>query len=245
MCTIGAVTCEGRTFLLKNFDYQAFPTGWAHFHSFDGGYEHFALVDHDQQGLNSGLNAAGLGLQISRSKCLEGGTPEKAERRTVLNARVLAQCDRVDQAVAQVEAYARAHPDMFGGNVMLADAQRISVSEYFAGQVQTEVVEKGFLARANHSLLGLVDNQTESSVRRYERMVDFLQDLFAWFPALDGDDIMERCRKILRREPLLNANTRSSFVVDIEERRVDYKVGEEAWQTFRFAGAVKTLNQRH
>ncbi|NKB70010.1 MAG: hypothetical protein GKR89_23290 [Candidatus Latescibacteria bacterium] len=238
MCTIGAVTHEGRTFLLKNFDYPAFPTGWAHFHSFDGGHDHFALVDHDQQGLNSGLNAAGLGLQISRSKCLDEDTPERVERRTVLNAEVLNRCSRVEEAVQQVEDFARAHPDMLGGNVMLADLERIAVSEYFNGQVQSEVLEKGFLARANHSILGVVDNETEDSVRRYERMVNFLQELFAWFPALDGDDIVERCRKVLRQEPLLNTHTRSSFVVDIEEQRVDYKVGDRPWQTFRFGGVV-------
>ena len=86
MCTIGAVTQNSRTFLLKNFDYPPAPTGWAFFDTFDGGYPHFALVDHDQQGLNSGLNARGLALQISRSKCLTNATPEREELRTVLNA---------------------------------------------------------------------------------------------------------------------------------------------------------------
>ena len=236
MCTIGALTQNGRTFLLKNFDYPPAPTGWAYFDTFDGGFPHFALVDHHQQGLNSGLNARGLALQISRSKCIGKETPEREELRTVLNAEVLTRCAGVEEAVVRIEEYAAAHPEMLGGNVMLGDAQRISATEYFGGLVETEVLEEGFLARANHSLLGVVDNATEDSVRRYERMVDFLQGLFAWLPTLDGEDVVARCRAVLRQEPLLNGNTRSSFVVDVEDGRVDYVVGEGRWQSFWMEG---------
>ena len=81
MCTIGAGIQHGRTYLLKNFDYAPTPTGWAFFEG--PGIPHFALVDHDQQGVNSGFNASGLALQISRSKCLADVTPEREESRTV------------------------------------------------------------------------------------------------------------------------------------------------------------------
>ena len=234
MCTIGALTHGGRTFLLKNFDYRPFPTGWAHFASFDERHSHFALVDHDQQGLNSGLNAAGLALQISRSGCVDSNTPEMHELRTVLNAEVLSHCNEVRQGVEYLEEYARAHPEMFGGNVMLADTERISVTEYFGGGVHSEIVENGFRARANHSLFGLVDNATEDSERRYERMVEFLQELYAWFPTLDDEDVLQRCKRVLRQEPLLKEQTRSSFVIDVVDKRVEYLVGEGPWQTFRF-----------
>ena len=88
MCTIAAMIHGQKVFMLKNFDYRATPTGWVQFETFDGGHSHFALVDHAQQGLNSGLNAAGLGLEISRSGC-DDPTPERDEVRTVLNGGLL------------------------------------------------------------------------------------------------------------------------------------------------------------
>ena len=236
MCTIGAVIQNGRTFLLKNFDYPAVPTGWAHFTTFDSGYPNFALVDHDQQGINSGLNDQGLALQISRSKCLADVTPEREELRTVLNGEVLTRCATVLEGVARIETYAEQHPEMLGGNVMLGDRERIAVLEYFGGEVKSEVVENGFLARANHSVLGVVDNDSEDSVRRYERMVDFLQDLYAWLPTLDGEDVLARCRAMLRQEPILNGNTRSSFVVDVEGGQVDYLLTRGRWQSYWMVG---------
>ena len=236
MCTIGAVIQNGRTFLLNNSDYPAVHTGWAHFTTFDSGYPNFALVDHDQQGINSGLNDQGLALQISRSKCLADVTPEREELRTVLNGEVLTRCATVLEGVARIETYAEQHPEMLGGNVMLGDRERIAVLEYFGGEVKSEVVENGFLARANHSVLGVVDNDSEDSVRRYERMVDFLQDLYAWLPTLDGEDVLARCRAMLRQEPILNGNTRSSFVVDVEGGQVDYLLTRGRWQSYWMVG---------
>jgi len=243
MCTIGAVIHKGRTFLLKNFDYPPVPTGWAHFTTFDGGFPHFALVDHDQQGVNSGLNDQGLAVQISRSKCLADVTPEREELRTVLNGEVLTRCATVIEGVARIETYAVQHPEMLGGNVMLGDRQQIAVLEYFGGQVKSEVVENGFLARANHSVLGVVDNGNEDSARRYERMVDFLQDLYAWLPTLDGDDVLTRCRAMLRQEPIMNGNTRSSFVVDVEGGQIDYLLAKGPWQRYCMDG-VGSANKR-
>jgi hypothetical protein len=235
MCTIGALLIPDNTFLLKNFDYPPAPTGWTLFQTFDDRWPHFALVDHDQQGLNSGLNAQGLGLQISRSKSLTTPTPEQHEQRTVLNAEILAGFSCVQPAVERIEAFAAEHPEMLGGNVMLADAETISVTEYFGGQVRSQVIEKkGYLVRANHSILGLLDNATQDSVRRYECMAEFLQELYAWGPVLDREAIIARCKAVLRQEPILNANTRSSFVIDIQERQVDYRVGNAPWKTFRF-----------
>ena len=195
-----------------------------------------ALVDHNQQGVNSGLNAAGLGLLISRSRKREDPTPERMELRTVLNAEVLTRFSDVPTAVAHVEAYAQAHPGMFGGNVMLANPRHLSVTEYFGGEARSEMLEEGFLARANHSVLGVVDNVAENSVARYARMTGFLEDLYPQLPDLDRETVIARCKAALREAPILNPNTRSSFVIDIQERRVDYKIGDGAWQTFRFSG---------
>ena len=234
MCTIGAMIYGDQTFMLKNFDYGPSPTGWTVFETFNGGYPHFALVDHDQRGVNSGLNITGLGLLISRSKKPEEPTPEQMELRTVLNAEVLTRFSDVAEAAAHVEAYARAHPEMFGCNVMLADARHISVTEYFGGKTRSQISEAGFLARANHSVFGVVENVAENSVARYARMAGFLEDLYPQLSDLDRETGIARCKTVLRETPILNPNTRSSFVMDIQERRVDYKIGDGAWQTFRF-----------
>jgi len=234
MCTIGAMISGDKTFLLKNFDFRSTPTGWAYLQTFEEKYPHFALVDHAQAGLNSGLNSAGLGLLISRSRCGDPTTPEREERRTVLNGEVLAGYADVESAVAHIEAYAQLHPEMFGGNVLLADEDRISVTEYFGGNARSEIREKGFLLRANHSVFGLIDNRGESSLSRYDQMAAFLSDRCQRLADLDREDIIAQCKALLLTPPVLNPNTRSSFVIDIQDRRVDYRVGVAPWQTFRF-----------
>ena len=241
MCTIAAMICGEKVFMLKNFDYRATPTGWVLFETFDGGHPHFALVDHAQQGLNSGLNAAGLGLQISRSRC-EDPTPEREEIRTVLNGEVLAGCATVPEGVAHIESYASEHPEMLGGNVMLADGGHISVTEYFGGKAQSEVLTEGYRVRANHSVFGLIDNCKGNSPVRFSKMESFVASLYPQLPDLDEETIIERCRDRLRTPPILQPSTRSSFVIDIRGRRVDCCVGNGPWRTFRFAEVAQTAN---
>ena len=102
----------------------------------------------------------------------------------------------------------------------------------------SEIVEDGFLARANHSVLGVVDNETQDSVRRYERMVDFLQELYTWLPTLDGEDVLARCRAVLRQEPILNGNTRCSFIIDIPGEEP-----EEIYKTVRLSQNIRGLEK--
>jgi len=237
MCTIGAVMGGDRAFLLKNFDYRSTPTGWAHLHAFEESFAHFALVDHEQKGVNSGLNAAGLGLLISRSKC-DVPTPEKEELRTVLNAHVLANCADVPDAVEHIEAYAAQHPTMLGGNVLLCDGDAMSVTEYFGGKSHTEVRSEGFLLRANHSVSGIIANQRENSLRRYAQMESFLKDLHARIGSMDRQEVVAACKQCLTTPPVLNPNTRSSFVIDIRALTVDYCVGENPWQTYVLGAAA-------
>tara|TARA_B100001123_G_scaffold425390_1_gene538177 strand:- start:3984 stop:4292 length:309 start_codon:yes stop_codon:yes gene_type:complete len=101
--------------------------------------------------VNSGLNEHGLALQISQSG-RRAPTPEREELRTALNAEVLARCNTVEQAVEELETYAREHPAMLGGNVMLGDSRSISVTEYCGGNAQSEILEEGVVIRANHSV---------------------------------------------------------------------------------------------
>ena len=143
VCTIGGIIRGNMVFLLKNFDYPPVPTGWAQFTPFNGGQGHFALVDHGQRGVNSGLNEAGLGLQISRSKPKGPGSREAVELRTVLNGEVLNRFSRVQPAVEFVEAFVSEHPEMYGGNLMLADENCISITEYVDGKSKSEIINDG------------------------------------------------------------------------------------------------------
>jgi hypothetical protein len=228
-CTIGVISKEGKTFLLKNFDFQVVPVSWAEFRCIDG-YDHFALVDHYQQGVNSGLNVKKLALIISSSDIGK----DREEKRTILNAEILSKYDNVEDAVKKIKEYAEANPNMRGGNVILADSSQIAVVEYFEGRTEFEVIEEGYLARANHSIFGIVDNASENSKNRYESMISFLKNLFQDFPS--EREMIEKCKKRLRSEPILNKNTRSSFVINVKEQRVDYKVEDRKWRVWKGKG---------
>ena len=105
-------------------------------------------------------------------------------------------------------------------------------------RAQTEVAEAGFLARANHSVFGLIDNAGVDSVRRYEHMSAFLGDLWNEFADLDAEEVLARCREVLRQPSILRPTTRSSFVIDVRAQRVDYVVGDGPWETFGMGEAV-------
>ena len=87
------------------------------------------------------------------------------------------------------------------------------------------------LARANHSVFGIVDNITDNSQKRYENMCYFLENLLRDLPS-EGE-IIERCKQRLRSKPILNENTRSSFVVYVQDGRVDYKIEDKKWRIRR------------
>lgn len=226
-CTIGVISKGSKTFMLKNFDYRLVPVAWAVFSSF-GGYDHFALVDHDQQGVNSGLNKAGLALCISMSD-LPGG--KRLEKRTKINAKVLSSCNEVGQAVEMLKEFATSNSDMLGGNVLLADEKHIGVVEYFGGKVKTEVKEEGYIARANHSIFGLVKNYRERSGKRYEMMRSFLDELYRDLDATMNEEVVRRCKKLLMTEPILHNSTRSSFVIDVDKSQVYYNIRGQEWKT--------------
>ncbi len=213
--------------MLKNFDYHPVPVAWAEFSSF-GGYDHFALVDHDQQGVNSGLNKAGLALVISMSR-LPGS--KGIEKRTKINAQILSNCNGVRQAIEMLREFASSNPDMLGGNVLLADKRHIGVVEYFAGKVKAEVMEEGYIARANHSIFGLVKNYGERSGKRYEMMRGFLEGLYGDLDIITNEEVVQKCKKLLITEPILNDNTRSSFVIDIDRSQVYHNIRGREWKT--------------
>jgi hypothetical protein len=240
MCTMAAIRRGSFTILLKNLDLRKpVPTGWAAFEPFDGDHHHFAVINHGQLGVNSGLNERGLALQISQSE-KPAPTPEREELRTVLNAEVLARSTTVEEGVEMLETYAHEHPAMLGGNVMLADSQKISVTEYFGGEAQSEILEGGVLVRANHSVFGLVDNKSEDSEKRYGEMVEFAKALYERLGDLAPEGAINKCKVRLRTAPVLQETTRSSFVITTADRRVDHMVGEKPWEIFSFPEAVET-----
>jgi len=234
VCTIASVIQNGKCYMLKNFDYRPVPTGWTRFEPFDDDLAHFALVDHAQQGLNSGMNSAGLGLQISRSKCNDP-SPERLECRTILNAEILSRFSRVPEAVSYIEEFASMHPEMFGGNMMLADRNRISVTEYFGGNARSELLEDGYLVRANHSVFGLIDNEGENSLTRLEAMTTFAEDIYNELPRLSEGEILDKCKERLRTGPILQDATRSSFILDIGKKTIHYMLGRGPWSSFTFS----------
>jgi hypothetical protein len=231
---MGAVICGGRTILLKNFDYKPVPTGWAHF--IGQGHSHFALVDHDQKGVNSGMNDAGLALEISRSASPSPESPERKELRTVLNGRILRDQVSVQAALREAGAYVEDHPEMYGGNLIIGNPSRICVMEHLAGRHSTKSTRNGFFARTNHSIFGMTENADEFSKLRYDKMVAFLASLHERMDEMEIDELFGLCRGLLRSHPILHDNTRSSMVMCPGELRVDYLVGDGEWQVFRFDG---------
>jgi hypothetical protein len=236
MCTIGGIIRDGTVLLFKNFDYPPVARGWAQLIPSAHGHEHLALVDHDQRGVNSGLNRAGLGLVISRSEWDHPSSPESEELRTVANAEMLTRFSTVRDAVDHLEGYVRDHPRMYGGNVILADCGCLSVTEHLGEKHRTEIVTEGSIARANHSVFGLVNNEYESSQRRYSQMVAFLEGIEDKMARIGTPRLIDLGKRLLRTPPILNENTRSSFLIDLSNLAVHHLTGGERWRRMTFSG---------
>lgn len=237
MCTIRAVKRGNKTFLLKNLDADQNSFGWALFDVFcPKNYPHCGLVGHTQQGVNSGLNSAGLGLVIAISRDPFLIYEKEEELRTVLNAALLAGHANVKSALAEIKRFSRTHRWMTGGNALLADKRRIAVVEHFGRKARSKSTTEGFFFRANHSVFGVVDNAyaDDDSVARHQVMNDFLKKLYKDMPRLNREDIRKQCKAMLREKPVLNRRTRGSMVIDIESGRVDYCIGKTAWRTFQW-----------
>ena len=80
--------------------------------------------------------------------------------------------------------------------VVLADPQHISVTEYFGGRAQSQILEEGFLARANHSVFGVVQNVGENSAARYTQMKGSLENLYPQLPNLDRETVIARLGRL-------------------------------------------------
>lgn len=216
MCTIGALVpakpARG-VYLLKNAD------AWRSIemaHTVERGARGtrrivFRFVP--QMGVNSGLNEYGLGVLISysdyRLRDPEVYPPDdrvpasfariEREPRTLMNELVLDTCRTVDEAVEMMQGFVAEHPDMVGGNHLLADASgAVAVFEHCEGKSAVEYrTDRGFAARANDSAV-LIRNAQErlSNIRdsheRHAQMVKVLEAHRA-----DGRDLPAAARSIL------------------------------------------------
>jgi hypothetical protein len=216
MCTIGALVTvkpERAVYLLKNAD------AWRSIemaHTVERGASGiwrivFRFVP--QMGVNSGLNEHGLGVLISysdyRLRDPEVHPPDDRapatfaridrEPRTLMNELVLDTCRTVDEAVETMQAFVVGHPDMVGGNHLVADASgAVAVLEHCEGKSAIEyATDRGFAARANDSALLIREAQERlsnigDSHERHAQMARCLQTARP-----DGLDSLRAARSIL------------------------------------------------
>jgi len=234
MCTVGAISAGGKVLIFKSFDYPPCSAGWSYLQSFGDGFSKFALVNTSQPGINSGMNEGGLALAISRSPLTD---EHGDELRTILNAQILSRCSSIDDAVAAAEKFAADHPEMLAGNLVLADSTGICVVEYAKDKVAHFRVQDGYLARANHFVLLPIRNASEDSLMRQEAMERFLESLYRSAARLGPSEMVSRGISVLRSAPILNDQTRSSFVIDVVSREIRYILGSGSLQTFSFRSA--------
>lgn len=216
MCTIGALvtTTPGRgVYLLKNADaWRSIEMAHAVERGASGTWRIvFRFVP--QMGVNSGLNEYGLSVLISysdyRLRDPKLHPPDDRlpaafaridrEPRTLMNEFVLDTCRTVDEAVEMMQAFVAKHPDMVGGNHLLADASgAVAIVEHCEGKSAVEyATDHGFAARANDSTLLIRDAQERlSNIRdsheRRTQMARFLESRRA-----DARDFSEAARSIL------------------------------------------------
>lgn len=222
MYTMAALVQNGRTFLLQNFAATVSQAQWDYVGADDERLPRFALAAGGGEWVDAGLNGGGLAL-------LRGGG--LAGEGAAFAGQVLSLCRDVGTALDQISRWVSLNPNMPAGHIMLGDSECVAVLEHGGGRVQHEVVTDGFVVRSDYSQFGLVDNGTQNSELRYERLLEFTEGLYAWMPTLDGEDVVERCCAVLRQEPLCSEATSSSAVIEVGDGRVDYF--SDRWQTHR------------
>lgn len=197
MCTIGAIAKKDLSgqvhgFLTKNCDARR---GLAITHEIRGGlgcrYLTFALDP--QGGVNAGMNEFGLGVAISYSDyrlrdpeaASLGAAPSFArvadEPRTAMNECVLERCRTVPEAIEFMASFVERNTGMVGGNHLLVDALgNLAAFEHCEGRsAVARHGDRGYVGRANNSLLLIEDKQRHlaalrDSRERQERIDRFL-----------------------------------------------------------------------
>ena len=115
--------------------------------------------------------------------------------------------------------------------VLLADTERIARIVCGSEPGERETRAQGYFVCEDVGLEHAIGADEEALSLRSERMYEGVEDLYAWFPILDNEDLVERCRALLSQEPVRSRNTSLSVVIDIQERRVDCAVDGGQWKT--------------
>ena len=223
MYTIAALVQNGRSFLLRNSAANTSQTQWQYSATREALLYGAQMTSADVQ-VGAGVSRAGLALLSSADIFVE-----KEQALGAVFARTLSTCGDVSTALGQAVEGISALADMPYGHALLADGTRIAMLEYGGGQVEHEIVSNGFVVRSEHLPPEGDDRAKENGELRYERMMEFAEGLYAWMPTLDGEDVVERCRAVLRQEPLCSETTSSSVVIEVGDGRVDYF--SDRWQT--------------
>ena len=212
MCTIGVIAARDRAgdvrvFLLKTADCWPRCEFRHTIETSEGGTRRIGFSLEPQVGVNSGLNEYGLGVVISYSDYRfrdpeiyppDEGTPGEflsleKEPRTQMNQWVLAHCQSVPEAVEFMQRFVPEHPEMTGGNHLLADINgNLAIVEQCEGKTSVADYSRvGYAGRGNNSSLLILDKQASISVihdclERQEQMEEFLKGQVAVLE--DGDE---------------------------------------------------------
>lgn len=216
MSILAALTQAGRTFLIGNLD--AADAVWKRVGEPVQGAVDWAVENRANNTMPIALNNAGLG-QLWLTE--QDGKSQRA---------LFSQGRDVGSGLAHVERLLGA-ATFSSGQMMLADSQSIARLSYGAGPVGRETRTQGYLVYENEGIGNAVERDEGALSLRSERMHEGIEDLYAWLPILDNEDIVERCRALLHQEPIHCQHTSISVVIDLQERRVDCAVGGAQWQT--------------
>lgn len=208
MSVMAAVAQGGRSVLFGNLD--VVDARWKH----GGGANDWTVENRTQDALPVALNDAGLAHLWLTDE--DGGFQRE----------VFSTCRDVHSGLVCVEK-----EPVGRHQVLLADTERIARIVCGSEPGERETRAQGYFVCEDVGLEHAIGADEEALSLRSERMYEGVEDLYAWFPILDNEDLVERCRALLSQEPVRSRNTSLSVVIDIQERRVDCAVDGGQWKT--------------
>ena len=216
MSIMAALAQEGRTVLLGNFD--AVDAAWNQRRAHGDVAADWAMENGVENAMPTALNDAGLAQLWMPA---EGG---------VCQREVFSTCQDVHSGIAHIES-ASTMGALEQNKVLLADSQCIARITYESKQMESKTRMQGYFVCEDRDQCSAVEEHEGALSLSSERMYEGVEDLYAWFPILDNEDLVERCRELLCQEPVRREDTSLSVVMDLQERRVDWGVSGTQWQT--------------
>ena len=218
MGALGCLAGRGRAFVVLNCDGSPEALAWGKLPAGPGPWPAVGLLTADGT-VRAGINAAGLVVVAIG--------PGATTSRSVVTA--LAQAGSIGEAVSLLTALLAADACPGEGCFGLASAGQAAVVETVGGRACAVAIDSGRLARvaaepdAGHGV------EPVSAIVRHDYLTAFVEDLFAWMPALDDDDVATRCCTALRQPPIFTEVTGASLFIDAADRRVLLLVGDGPW----------------